>query len=303
MKLEDLRQNDLGTVSIWLPHLGNDANSYSRLTYPTFTQLAFYQTIQQLEQLEFSSAQIQQGNAIQASIGSWFISIEAYINSILRLGCLVTGKSFDEFRKKDFDARIAALFNILNIERTPFYKTSFSRLREFMQYRNELFHDRTYENPLGFTKTSFSGNPMYANQVDAMQAATIALEVYEAFRYVVPTLDLMPQIRMPKNDSFFFMQINELYDLLLRPYFENILAKHSLTSSIVLDIDSPHLDISPIFQGIKFESIIKAIPDSKFAYSASVQSTNIGKTLFDKIKDAVEFDTSLYFRVACYLRS
>jgi hypothetical protein len=302
MKLEDLREDDIGTVLAWFPKFGDNASSKTPLTYPHFSGLAFYDTADQIRQLEFSNWRISQGNATQTSVGMWFISIEAYINTLLRITCLAMGKSFDSFKTKDFGARIKTLLDILEVDRTPFYKGPFQRLEEFKRYRNELFHDRTDDQPLEFQKTSFSKNPMYANQVDAMQASIIALEVYEAFRYVLPNIDLMPQIMITKASSFFFFPIDRLYNEMLRPYFEATLSKHSLTSSIDLNIEKANLEISPIFQNTEIRIIIKAISDSRFDPPVSKQQTNFGLNLFEKIRNEVQFDTETHMKMANYHR-
>lgn len=302
MKLENLRTNDIGKISLWFPKLGNGSDSFSILTYPHLAQLAFYQSAQQIEELEFSLATIRQGTAIQTCVGSWFISIEAYLNSILRASCLATSVSFEKFKKKDLDHRIKSLFDILKIDRTNFYNGAFQRLAEFKQYRNELFHDRTYSSVIDFKKTVFSGNPMYANQVDAMQAAVISIEIYEAFRYIIPRLDLMPKIMVMKSDSFFFTGIDKLYARVLRPFFEGALEKHSLTSAINLEIRSTALDSSPIFLNTAIQPILKAESDLIYEHPAAIHVTALGRDLFQKIIDEVVFDTEKNFMIANYYK-
>jgi len=303
MQLEDLRQDDIGTVSAWLPRLGQDANSRVQLTYPYFAHTAFYYSAQQVEHLEYSKGNIRQGTSIQMSVGMWFISIEAFINTILKISCLITGKSFLDFRTKDLGARIVGLFEILRIEKKSFYTGAFQRLGEFKIYRNELFHDRTHEKLLEFRKTCFGGNPMYANQVDVLQACVIALETYEAFRYVIADLDLMPQIMVTKDDSFFFSPLDRLYNYVLRPYFEAVLIKHSLTSSIDLNINSIPLETSSVSLPNDVRVIVKAVPDEKFNHLANDRETHIGKELFEKIRAEEIFDTANHFKTANYHRT
>lgn len=302
MKLEELRYNDLGVLSVWLPALGNGPQSFARLTFPQHVNNAFYLSAQQIEQLEQSKTLIVQGNAIPNSVGLWFISVEAYINSILRISCLLSNVSFDEYKSKDLGARITALFELLGTDRKPFYQGAFQRLDEFKRYRNELFHDRTNDSLLVFQKTSFSGNPMYANQVDVMQAAVVALEVFEAFRHAIPKLDLMPQIHIKKNDSFFYFPLDQLYSRVLRPYFEMALTKHSLSSDINLNIDSPRLATSPLLDGSEIQVLVKAIPEEKFSHPASQQNTKFGDELWKGIRDGVDFDTNQYFQIPSYQR-
>lgn len=302
MQLEQLRENDIGTTSAWIPSLGNGAESMARLTYLQFTHLAFYYSAQQIEQLEFSTEQIQQGNAPQTAVGLWFISIEAYVNSILRIACLVKKASFDELKTKDFGPRIKALFDILEIDRTPYYERAFQKLEEFKRYRNELFHDRTNDKPIEFHKTIFNGNPMYANQADVMQASAIALETYQSFRHVIPGVDLMPQIMVTKEESFFYAKLDHLYHEVLRPHFLSALAKHSLTSSVDLDITAAPLDESKIFSNTEVQILLKATPNEKFHTTPSREKTQIGKVLFDRVRGQVSFDTKTSFRIGNFYR-
>lgn len=273
------------------------------MTYPQLTHLAFYYSAQQIEQLERSLQQINQGNSIQTSVGMWFLSIESYINSILRIACLVEKRSFDDLKTKDFGPRIAALFDILKLDRMPFYSGTFQKLEEFKRYRNELFHDRSNDKPLDFRKTSFSGNPMYANQVDVMQASVIALETYQTFRYVIPRLDLMPQVMLTKEDSGFFARVDDLYKEVLRPYFEQALLKHSLTSSVDLHVAADCLPESQIFSDSQVEVIIKAHLDEKFNTTPTTEETSIGHDLFEKVRGKVIFDAKKQIKLANYYRN
>jgi hypothetical protein len=302
MQLEQLRENDIGTTSAWIPTLGDGPEAMTSLTYLQFTQQAFYYSAQQLEQLELSTDQINQGNAAQTTIGIWFMSIEAYINSILRISCLVKNLSFNNLKNQDFDTRIKAIFEILQVDRKPFYFSTFQKLEEFKRYRNELFHDRTNNKPIKFHKTAFSGNPLFANQADVMQAAVIAIETFHAFRHVIPRLDLMPQIMITKEDSFFYKKLDHLYNEVLNPYFKLALSKHSLTSIVDLEIATSQIKESTIFSSSMIEIVVKAIPDEKFHANPSREKTQIGRNLFDRIREDAKFDTETSFQLGSYYR-
>lgn len=300
MRLEQLRENDIGTTVAWIPSFGPDA--MTRLTYMQFSHLAFYYSAQQIEQLEISTAQINQGNVTQATVGLWFMAIESYINSILRISCLVKGMSFDDIKKKELNARIKTLFDILGIDKTPFYSGPLQKLEEFKRYRNELFHDRTNDAPLTFHKTSFSGNPFFANQVDVMQAAVVAMQVFNSFRHVIPRVDLMPQVMVTKEDSFFYEKVDALFSQVLSPYFQKCLSKHTLTSDIDLHINVTHLGESPIFSAFPIEVLVKAVPDEKYHVRPSQEKTRFGEELFNRIRDSITFDTKNTFKVANFYR-
>lgn len=302
MRLEQFRENDIGTTSVWIPALGNGPEAMTRLTYMQFVHLAFYYSAQQIEQLETSTTHINQGNSIQNAVGLWFMSIESYINSILRISCLAKSLSFDDIKKKDLDPRIKTLFDTLEINRTPFYSGVLQKLEEFKRYRNELFHDRTNDTPLVFHKTAFGGNPFLANQVDLMQAAVIAVQIFRSFRHVIPQLDLMPQVMITKEDSFFYEKIDNLFDAVLAPYFLRSLSKHSLTSDLDLSAEAPNLGESPIFSSIPFEVLIKAVPDEKYHVLPSQERTRIGEELFSTIREGINFDVKNNFQVANFYR-
>jgi len=303
VRLEDFRSNNIGSISAWVISLGDTAQAMTHLTFPQFCTSAFYISAEQIEQLELSSVGINQGNAVQTAVGLWFLSIESYINSLLRICCLLSQQSFEEYKKKDFEPRITALFGMLSIDKLPFYNGTFQRLEEFKRYRNELFHDRTNDLELNFSKTHFSGNPMFANQVDVMQAALIAIQVFESFRYVIPGVDLMPQVLVKKNDSFFYKCVDELYIKVLRPYFEMALVKHSLRSSIALDINAAPLNESQISSKGDVQILIRATPEEKYNHQPSPKKTNFGSTLFQTVKNEVEFDTKHSFMLPTYNRS
>lgn len=302
MRLEQLRDNTIGTTSAWIPSLGDGPESMTHLTYLQFANLAFYYSAQQIEQLEFSTFQINQGNATQNSVALWFLSIEAYINSILRISCLVEGASFDDLKKRDFDSRIRSLFDILQVDKIPFYSGPFQKLEEFKRYRNELFHDRTNDKPIEFYKTAFSGNPLFANQVDVMQAAVIAIQTFHSFRYVIPKLDLMPQIKIDKENSFFFRKLDFLFIEVLGPYFSKTLHKHSLTSDINLSIETPQLEEGKIFSKVPVEILMNAVSEEEYFVTPSRENTHIGRDLFNRVREGVSFDTKRLFEIGDFYR-
>lgn len=300
--LEDLREDDIGSISAFLPEFEGRVGVYVHLTYMQFSKIAFYNSMEQIKQLEFSETHIQQGNSIQTTVGAWFLSIEAYLNSILKIACLVNNQSFDDIKKKDINQRITELFIMLKIEKKPFYRSTFQKLEEFKRYRNELFHDRTNDKAIKFKKTLFSANPMYANQVDVMQASIIALEIYHSFRYVIPELDLMPQIVVNKEDSHFYAKVDNLYNEVLKPYFLSTLEKHSLTSSVDLNFNMEALKTSSALSAMPIKILIKSVRDEKYQTIPTKKITQIGKDFFDSFLEKTNFDTRNFFLTPNFYR-
>lgn len=304
MKLEDIRECDIGKTVAWIPALGEGQQSMAELTYLGMSQTAFYVSLEQLRMLEMSSdRQISQGSAIEVAAGFWFMSLESYINSILRIACLATLKDFEAVKKKDFGARVSTVFDVLGLDRLPFYRGAFQRLEEFKTYRNELFHDRTNYGKLEFHKTIFSGNPFYSNQVDVMQAASIAIEVFNKFRHVIPGVDLMPKIMITKGQSFFFQDIGVMYRMVLAPYFQRCLEKHGIESEVALFQDETPLDESELLKGLHVEILMRHHFDEKYRVVPSILKTNYGEELMNIIRSEQEFDDTMSFKLGDFRRS
>ena len=178
----------------------------------------------------------------------------------------------------------------------------FQRLEEFKTFRNEIFHDRTWEGELTFNKTKFSPVPYLANQVEAVQGAIIALEVFHAFRHIYKGLDLMPDISVQKEDSFGYAKFDALYKTLLRPFFTAVLHKHNLTSDLMLDPTLIELGPSEISTSGEVAIIVKAIQDDRFKFQPNEQDTSMGLELFAKIRDAIDLNAVENFQLPRYIQ-
>ena len=162
MKLEDFRGDDLGQIYVFMPRF---SSVQVPLTFHDYSIKAFYYSCQSLEQLEQSQIHINSGNTTVVAIGFWFIAIEAYINAILKIGCILTEQNFNTYRSKNLKQRLEGILNLLGEDLPAFHRTGITqRLNEFMSFRNEIFHDRYIDDPLTFSKTVFSSIPFLANR-------------------------------------------------------------------------------------------------------------------------------------------
>lgn len=302
MKLEHLRKDNLGKTTAYFPKEGVESKLVS-VTYPDHCIKAFYMTCESIEQLERSKRIINQGNTSMLAAGMWFISIEAFINSLLRIACRLQMENFDDHKKQDIGSRLSSLLEMLRIDKKAFYSSGiFQRFEEFKAFRNEMFHDRTGESELTFNKTKFSSAPYLANQVDAVQGAIISLEVFHAFRHVYPGLDLMPDILVQKDDSFGYIKFDILYENLLKPFFSRSLLKHKLTSDLVLDLALIELEASGIATAGDIGIVIKATQDDKFQFPPNEQDTSIGSELLTKMRATIDLNTAEHFSLGNYFR-
>jgi hypothetical protein len=302
MNFENLRQNDLGQTYFWLPEFGQKPDlSMIPMTYHDHAITAFYLTCQNIEMLERSRAHISQGNSVLIAIGYWFIAIEAYINALVKVACKIKGLDFKEYKGRTIESRIASLFDLLQFEKVEFYKSDiFKKFHEFITFRNEIFHDRTIGEELIFKKTSFCGLPYLANQIDAVQSAIIALEVFHFFRSVYDGLDLMPDIVVQKNTSFCYFKYDVLYNKVVKPMLVESLNKHGFSTCLNLEPVLLKLPISKIAKNNQVKVIIRAEQDHKFDIKPNEASTDICRTFFEDIKTVITFDTEQYFLLPCY---
>jgi len=68
------------------------------------------------------------------------------------------GYEFKKYTDKKVAEKITALLNLLQIDSIPVKKTGLlSRINEYTTFRNEIFHDRSFGNPV---IASFNGNLM-----------------------------------------------------------------------------------------------------------------------------------------------
>jgi hypothetical protein len=302
MKLEDLRRDNLGKTVAYFPKDGANSKLVA-VTYPDYCIKAFYMTCESLEQLEMSKTMLNPGNKSLLAVGMWFISVEAFVNTLLRIACRFRNDSFDELKKRDIGSRLSSLLEVLGVNKKSFYTSGiFQRFAEFKAFRNEMFHDRTGETELVFNKTKFSSVPHQANQVDAVQAAIISLEIFHAFRYVYARLDLMPDIFVQKDDSFGYVKFDLLYNQLLKPFFYGVLVKHKLTSDLMLDPTLMELDVSGIAAAGEVGILIKAVQDDKFKFLPNEQDTSIGSALLADIRTSIAQNTAEHFSLGNYVR-
>lgn len=302
MKLEDLRRDNLGETVAYFPKDGTNSKLVP-VTYPEYCIKAFYMTCESIEQLEMSKAMINPGNKSLLAVGMWFISTEAFVNTLLRIACRFRNDSFDELIKRDIGTRLSSLMEVLGVDKKAFYTSGiFQRFEEFKAFRNEMFHDRTGETKLIFSKTKFSSVPHQANQVDAVQAAVISLEIFHAFRYVYAGLDLMPDIYVQKDDSFGHVKFNLLYDRLVSPFFSGVLVKHKLTSDLILTPTLMELAVSEIAATGDVGIVIRAVQEDKFKFLPNEQGTSIGSGLLADIRASIKLNTAEHFSLGNYVR-
>ena len=108
--------------------------------------IAYHRTIEELEILENNTQNIHSSNC-GIALNMWFISIEKYINTILRLVAKHKNITEDNIKKqinKNLTDRVEFILDKIRHDKQKFYKesTTFQLLRDFCTFRNEYLHNR-----------------------------------------------------------------------------------------------------------------------------------------------------------------
>ncbi len=303
MRIEDLRKENIGQTYAWFPAKGDREEDMILITYPHYSTKAFYFSCQSFEQLEKSKNYVNQGNTNISAIGLWFIAIEAFINSLLKIACILKDDNFAVYRAHSLNSRLSTACKLLQVNYSSLHREGiFQELEEFKTFRNEIFHDRYDNSNLVFVRTAFSPIPYLANQVDVLQAAIIALEICNAFRFVFAGLDLMPSIFVTKADSFGFIKYDILYEEVMNPFFIESLKKHNLETTLKTSPLKAKIGESEIAKSGEIRFIIKAQPQIDVLYKANNNDSNIGATLFDKARDRIAINPGIQFQVPDFTR-
>lgn len=299
MLLENIPNNDLGKCVLWMK--GNEKEHFIPMNYHDYSNWAYAYNLQDILDLENSESLcfIAKNSVISSCL--WFISIEAFVNTILKVLCIDNNVDFSDYKKRTLNSRITEINSIISFPHKEYCKSGLqAKLDEFETFRNEIFHDRTFENELKFSKTFLAKNPSFPNFISEIQALTISLEFFSFYRHIFKKLDLMPNIRIKSDKTFFFERLDRIYDFMLKPSIKEILKKHNLTTCFNFDYQIRDC-ISP-YNGKNYfiQPIIKAIPKEELNSPLSFEKTDILKKKIDmflkpKVIDDGKFGIPNYF--------
>ena len=158
--------------------------------------IAYHRTIEELKILENNTQNINSSNCGMV-LNMWFISIEKYINTILRLVAKhknMTEDNIEKQIKKDLTDRVQFILDKIGHDRQKFYKgsTTFQLLRDFCTFRNEYLHNRdrkqTYQKAVFSTRSS---EPICS---DLIQGMLVFINITMCFRHIFHTIDFMPSV-------------------------------------------------------------------------------------------------------------
>jgi hypothetical protein len=271
--IEDFRNNEIGK-SFLQSKVEVNVKVYS--TYDQHSRAAFDYTLADVLLIESSVDILHPGNNTYSTIGLWYMALESYITTLLKLCCLKKGEDFNKkYRNQDLHIRLGSLLELLQIDKKEVFKTGIvNKILEFSQFRNELMHDRHFDKEMSFNRCRFSGIPIFANQVDVLQSFLIVLETTALLRYVIAGLDTMPTVVIQGQDRFAWEKLDVAYMEILLPFFRYALEKHGLKTGLDLNFLPPEGITSSLFVKGEIEPLLGVNIDPKLEIVLCDSQTN-----------------------------
>ena len=245
MNLEDFRNEDLGYI-IW----GIENKPATRIACPhtVYVKSGYRDIIEMLKRIENPKNMFYIHNDVSYMGMStlWFLSIESFINSLLKLFCLMKKDNFDKYKAWNLHKRIFKVFDLAELDSSSFRKSGvLPELQEFQEFRSVIFHDTYNNKAINFKKTNFSKKPVFCNIIDVIQGMKIALEIFDSFRYILPGWDIMPNVPIHnyKKDMFYHEKLDEFWNKVFKSYVFKVFEKHNLETT--LDFDYTIVNVKP----------------------------------------------------------
>jgi hypothetical protein len=234
--LDVFRQNDLAYTmcrinyevgSIEIPFVFND--------YFNKTTLDFMNQARQLE------------NPIQCPVAynvsllqiytNYFACFEQFVSTLyeilyyyIKSKVLLDEKESIKLFRQDYIVTIGNILNVTNTPKMEYARTGLSnKIKELENARNYILHGNIGR--IKISKTGLPHFPLTINYEDIMEEIDIILNFINLFRYVLPNIDLMPNIQIMIGEAIFFKPFDEYFYKVVCPYFANVLQKHGLNQT------------------------------------------------------------------------
>lgn len=279
MILENISKNELGKCSLYMKNAVTE--HFIPMNYHDYVNIAYNYILQDLIDFENLKSITLLGKNSVISSCFWFLSIEAFVNSILKVLCIDNNIDFSIYKTKALNSRIREINIIINFPHEEYCKSGLqSKLDEFENFRNEIFHDRSFEKELKLSKTFLSKNPCLPNIISEVQAMCIAMEFFSFYRYVFDKIDLMPNILIKKGETFFFEKLDNIYRSIFIPSLKKILEKHHLDTKLVFDTSFNSLTNTYRLNNYSIIPLIKAVPNENEEKDFSSEETSFLHEIF-----------------------
>lgn len=233
LTLEIFRKNDLAYYTVWINY-----ENYS-LSIPLPYQDYYNNTLKHFDSslFEFENLTINpvayNANLLQIYT-NFFACLEQFISTLYiilyfyKVSKIIPDEknSIELFRQK-YTHTINTICEIIEVDKKEFYKTGFmNKIAELEDARNYILHGNIGR--IKISKTKLPEVPLTINYEDILEELDIIINVINYFRYIIPHIDLMPQISFSIYHTVIFRPLDAYFYNVLVPYVHLILNKHSL---------------------------------------------------------------------------
>lgn len=229
MNLEDYRDNQLvGEIAFLNPYFNGQ---HLHFLFHDSSNAAFFITKDALNTMQLHNS-IGGSGFCMPGVGLWFQATESYISTLYKLAVAESQTTHRGINKKA--CRIVEKMKEVNgYFGLAVPTTTIAQLQEFGTFRNGIFHDLCLTRNTKYSHTLFSPKPEKLNEVDVIQAARVAINIFSTYRYVFKGMDLMPQVWINNQ----FADIDRLAEEVLYRAFKELLNLKGLGTA--LDLSSP----------------------------------------------------------------
>jgi hypothetical protein len=285
--LEDFRYNDIGG-SFFKIKAYPEQKIFR--PYEKHATSAFHYTLNDIVILENANDTLQTSTQSHPAISFWFLAIESYINTLIKLCCLKKSADFNVFKRQDLHTRMNSLIKLLELNiKLVNQNKIITKINEFARFRNELFHDRHFGEEIIFRYTQFSGIPIFCCQVDVFQSILILLEIASLLRFAIAGLDTMPTVILHNKDVAVWEKLDVAYEKILYPYFTAVLEKHSIRTRLELEFKPTESLKSGIFQKGEILCEIRADQEPEYDVFLNQRHTNLGVTFYNDYLSSLNY--------------
>lgn len=280
-----MNKNNIMNIEELNDHIGQcvlDIKKYCKsVNLENYISLAFNILYGDLNKLE--NATVISENNTKNIISLIYLATENLINSLIKAILIKNGKDneFDNIKKKNIVTRCADLIELIGEKKDDVYKATnvCGILQEFTTFRNEIFHDRFLDNKISFKHTNFSSEYTNIGVYDAIESLRVYIIINRTFSKCIDKYNLMQNVIMRKDHSYYFERVDYLYEHLLIPYYKSILSKHHLTTKYPFDIVN-YYQWKNFINSEEIFPLIKATPDKELK---KCKRTNLGEEFYAKI--------------------
>lgn len=287
MNIEDLKCN-IGNAYL-------EVNNEKIYWENDFIENAVYDLYFALNKMENNINSIYNNN-FKSIIALIYIALENYMGALLRaLSELDTNINYGELKTKKILYRLEILTNSLgNNYQDICQETNIeNEISEFAVFRNAMFHGKR-DNGMTYNFCKFKNDIEDIKIEDAIEALKIYINFCRVFSKSINGLNLMPNIIIYKEDTFFFERVDNFFEKIIVEQYKKILNKYSINTDYKFEIkeyynwNTQNYNVNQIVMKIKASG-------GNYIKISNPTETNFGKELYKKIADAKETSKGMFY--------